>query len=287
MAITREALDLGASLAQAMRYVNAWKGRTVVAKYGGSVMSAAASSTLFEDLVLLSGAGVRTILVHGGGAEITRLLERLGKRSRFVGGLRVTDDDTMEAVEMVLGGRANKTLVALIAKAGGRAVGISGKDAQLLRARKVAGEVDLGWVGEVERVDPAILDLLTAQGYIPVVASLGIDEDGAAYNLNADHAAGEIAAALGASKLIVLTDVDGIYRDLHGDRQVIPTLSKGEARQLLADGAVSKGMIPKLEACLRALDGRVASAHVINGDTPHALLVELLTEQGIGTMITP
>lgn len=287
MALTEAAVTLGASLAQALRYVNAWKGHTVVVKYGGSVMSDADRSTVFEDLVLLTGAGVRTVMVHGGGAEITRLLERLGKASTFVQGLRVTDDDTMEAVEMVLAGRANKTMVSLIARAGGRAVGLSGKDGGLLQARRLNGGVDLGWVGEVERVDPSVLTLLTGQGYIPVVASVGIGRGGETYNLNADHAAGELAAALGATKLIILTDVDGIYRDFHGDRELISTLREGEAQRLLADGGVSTGMIPKVEACLRALGGGVGSTHIINGGAPHALLVELFTDQGIGTMLVP
>ena len=282
----REAIDLGRSLAQALRYVNAWKRKSVVVKVGGSVMSAGeGEGTLIEDLVLLKGAGIDPVLVHGGGPEITRMLERLGKESRFVNGLRVTDEETMEIVEMVLAGRANKAIVSQIATAGGQAAGISGKDGRIFQARKLEGPTDLGQVGEIEAVDTALVQLLSGSGFIPVVASIGIGADGASYNLNADHAAGALAGALAASKFILLTDVPGIFRD--EGRRLVSVLRADEARQLIHDGVVSQGMIPKVDACLAAIASGVPTAHIISGAQPHALLVELFTEEGIGTMIVP
>ncbi len=279
--------EQGGVIAQGLRYVSAWKGKTVVVKFGGSVLDSSRDGTLAQDLVLLKGAGIHPILVHGGGPDITRLLERLGKTSQFVQGLRVTDEETMEVVEMVLAGRANKALVSLIIREGGQAVGISGKDGQILIARKYQGAVDLGHVGEVQQVHPELLVQLSAQGYIPVVASLGIGEDGTSYNLNADTAAGALAVALGASKFVLLTDVEGVYRDYHGARELISELRAGDVPSLVADGTVSRGMLPKIEAALAALRGGVPSAHIISGAIPHALLVELFTERGIGTMLNP
>jgi acetylglutamate kinase len=279
--------EQGEVIAQGLRYVSAWKGKTVVVKFGGSVLDSSREGTLAADLVLLKGAGIHPILVHGGGPDITRLLERLGKTSQFVQGLRVTDAETMEVVEMVLAGRANKALVSTIIREGGRAVGLSGQDGQILVARKHRSEVDLGHVGEVQEVHPDLLIHLSAKGYIPVVASLGIGEDGTSYNLNADTAAGALAAALGASKFVLLTDVEGVYKDYHGMRELISELKAGEVPALVADGTVSRGMLPKIEACLQALRGGVPSAHVISGTIPHALLVELFTERGIGTMLVP
>jgi len=282
----REAIDIGRSLAQALRYVNAWKRKSVVVKYGGSVMSGGqGDGTLIEDLVLLKGAGIDPALVHGGGPEITRMLERLGKQSRFVDGLRVTDEDTMEVVEMVLAGRANKTIVSQITTAGGEAVGISGKDGRTFQARKMAGPQELGQVGEIQAVDTTLIQLLSGSGFIPVVATIGIGSDGASYNLNADHAAGALAAAMGASKFILLTDVPGVFRG--DEHRPISILRAEDARRLINDGVVNKGMIPKVEACLAAVAAGVPTAHIISGAQPHALLVELFTEEGVGTMIVP
>jgi acetylglutamate kinase len=277
----------GEVIAQGLRYVHAWKGKTAVVKYGGSVLDAHQGGTLALDLVLLTGAGIHPVLVHGGGPEITRILERLGKTSTFVNGLRVTDAETMEVVEMVLAGRTNKALVSAIIQEGGQAVGLSGKDGRMLLARKRQGDVDLGQVGDIQEVRPDLVVQLSAQGYIPVVASLGIGEEGESYNLNADTAAGALAVALRASKFILLTDVDGVYRDYHGDRELVSELRAGEALAMISDGSISRGMIPKVEACLGALRGGVPSAHIINGMVPHALLVELFTERGIGTMLVP
>jgi len=298
MVATSEAVLAGGVIAQGLGYVNAWKGKTVVVKFGGSVLDVGAGgaggSTIAEDLVLLKGAGINAVLVHGGGPEITRMLERLGKPSKFVHGLRVTDAETMEVVEMVLAGRANKSLVSAITQAGGRAVGLSGKDGRMLLARKYEADVDLGQVGEVEAVDPALVRTVSVDGYIPVIASIGIGRDGTSYNLNADTAAGALAVAVGASKFILLTDVDGVYRDPdaagradHEARTLISELRAAEAEAMTRDGTISRGMIPKVGACLDAIRGGVPSAHIINGTVPHALLVELFTERGIGTMLTP
>jgi len=286
MVATSEAVLAGGVIAQGLNYVNAWKGKTVVVKYGGSVLDAAGRSTIAEDLALLKGAGIDPVLVHGGGPEITRMLERLGKPSTFVNGLRVTDAETMEVVEMVLAGRANKSLVSAITQAGGRAVGLSGKDGRMLLARKYESDVDLGQVGEVAAVDPSLVRAVSEDGYIPVIASIGIGADGTSYNLNADTAAGALAVAVGASKFILLTDVDGVYRDREA-KTLVSELRAAEAESMTEDGTISRGMIPKVAACLDAIRGGVPSAHIINGTVPHALLVELFTERGIGTMLTP
>jgi len=273
-------------IAAGVRYAAAWRGKTVVIKYGGSVLDAGAAGTVVEDLVLLKGAGVNPILVHGGGPEITRMLDRLGKESHFVEGLRVTDAETMEIVEMVLAGRANKAMVTMIGAAGGSAVGLSGKDAGLLQARRFEGPVDLGLVGEVVEVRAEILKTISDAGHVPVIASIGTGEDGASLNLNADHAAGALAAAVGASKLIILTDVAGVMRGEGGTATLLSLLTADEARRLITDGTISRGMIPKVEAAVLALERGVPSAHIISTQAPHALLLELFTEEGIGTMIT-
>src|SRR2546426_7044357 len=250
---TRAAIDLGASLAEALRYVNAWKSKTVVVKYGGSVMTTgvgrADGDTVIDDLVLLKGAGVDPVLVHGGGPEITRMLERLGKASRFIDGLRVTDEETMEVVEMVLAGRANKELVSLITAVGGAAVGISGKDGKVFVARKLDGPEDLGQVGEVQSVDTTVVKLLSTHGFVPVIASIGFGQGGESLNLNADHAAGALAAALGASKFILLTDVAGILPRAGGGGAIFPPRAGG-GRRLIYDRGGSRGGVPQAAARL-------------------------------------
>ena len=278
---------IGSSLAQALRYVAAWRGKTVVVKYGGSAVDSADTGTVPEDLVLLQEAGVRPILVHGGGPEISREIESAGGSSRFVDGLRVTDAAAMEVVERVLGGAVNKRLVNLIARAGGRAVGVSGKDARLIHARPHARAADLGFVGEIDRVEPRIVEVLLEEGFLPVVASLGVGSDGHAYNVNADTAAAALAVAVGADKLVLLTDVPGIYREIDGGRELLSELSPAEARTLVTAGVVSRGMLPKVEAALAAVAGGVPSAHIVGAETPHSLLLELFTQSGIGTMIHP
>jgi acetylglutamate kinase len=276
----------GRLIAAGVRYAAAWRNRTVVVKYGGSVLEAGTAGTVVEDLVLLKNAGVNPVLVHGGGPEITRMLDRLGKETVFVEGLRVTDAETMEVVEMVLAGRANKALVTMIGAAGGSAVGLSGKDAGLLQARRLEGPVDLGFVGEVTDVRPQVITTISEAGHIPVIASVGIGSEGESLNLNADHAAGALAAALGARKLIILTDMPGVMRKDAGGQALVTEMTAEQARRMIADGTVSRGMIPKVEACLAALNRGVPSAHIIGTAVPHALLLELFTEEGVGTMIT-
>ena len=276
---------IGTSLAQALRYVAAWRGKTVVVKFGGSAVDSIDACTTPEDLVLLQQAGVRPILVYGGGPEITRELEKTGRVSEFVDGLRVTDAETMEVVERVLGGAVNKRFVNRISHAGGRAVGVSGKEAHLLHARPHERASELGFVGAVDRVEPRIVEALLEEGFLPVVASLGVGPDGHAYNVNADTAAAALAVAVRADKLVLLTDVAGIYREIAGGRELLSEISPEEARLLVTSGAVTRGMIPKVSAALEAVEGGVPSAHIVSAEVPHSLLLELFTRSGIGTMI--
>ncbi|GBC97727.1 Acetylglutamate kinase [bacterium HR17] len=290
VSVNAELRERAAVLVEALPYIRQFYGKTFVVKYGGKAMvDDELKRSVVQDIVLLRYVGIVPIVVHGGGPEITELMQRLGKEPQFVRGLRVTDAETAEIAEMVLAGKVNKELVDLINRAGGLAVGLGGKDANLLKARKLApertGGVDLGFVGEVEAVNPSILHLLANEGYIPVVSSTSADDDGNTLNLNADHVAGKIAAALRCIKLIFLTDVDGIYRDPGDPTTLISTLTASEARELLRAGIIERGMVPKVEACLEALAGGVPHTHIINGAVPHALLMEIFTDKGIGTMI--
>jgi len=274
-------------LIEALPYLRALYGQTLVIKYGGNAMTDDGLKTqVMQDVALLHYVGIRPILIHGGGPEITGLMKRLGHEPAFVGGLRVTDEATMEIVEMALAGKTNKGIVALLNSQGARAVGLSGKDAGLLVARKMQSDAgDLGFVGEVTSVNPHLLKLLGDNGYVPVICSVAIGEAGETYNVNADHAAGAIAASVEAAKLIVLTDVEGLYADATDPASLISEMSPARAREMLASGAADKGMIPKLEACITALGGGVERAHLIDGRVPHALLIEVFTDAGIGTMI--
>ncbi len=275
---------VGLTLAEALRYATRWRGKTVVIKLGGSVLEQASEATL-EDVVLLQRAGLKPVLVHGGGSEISRMLDRLGHTPRFIDGLRVTDADTMEVVEMVLTGRVNKRLVAGIEAAGGRAAGLSGKDGSLLVARPHPSAGSLGHVGEVERVAPDVLKAMVEGGFVPVVSSIGTDRAGTTYNLNADDAAAALAVTLHAEKLILLTDVDGVLRAEGGENRLVSELDLPTARAMLESGEVAGGMVPKLEACLAAVEGGVESAHIVGTRDPDGLLIELLTDRGIGTMV--
>jgi acetylglutamate kinase len=274
----------GAALAEALGYVAAWRRMRVVVKYGGHSMTPEGEGTLIEDVALLHRAEVRVVLVHGGGPEISELLERLGVPARFVDGLRVTDEPTMRVVEMVLGGGINKRLVGRLQAFGARAVGLSGKDGDLLQA--VPHErAELGLVGRVAAVDTGVLTTLLDGGFVPVIAPLARGEGGITYNVNADLAAAAIAGALEAEKFLLLTDVPGVLDVRQDPPRLISELRPDEARQLIADGVVSRGMIPKVESCLSALDRGVRSAHILSAATPRALLLELFTDSGIGTMI--
>ncbi|GHU61406.1 acetylglutamate kinase [Spirochaetia bacterium] len=276
-------------LVHALPYIQAFAGRTVVVKYGGNAMiNAALKAAVIQDLVLMSCVGIRTVLVHGGGPEIEAMLGALGKESRFVQGLRYTDEETMEIVQMVLCGRVNKDITALIQQAGGNAMGLCGIDGGLLRGRLFKKGADLGLVGEIERVNTAVLENVLDSGAIPVISSvaLGIgDAAGHTLNVNADIAAAEIAVAIKAEKLILMTDVQGILRNVQDPDSLIKQLSRSELENLRNTGVVSKGMIPKTDCCSLALDGGVKKAHIIDGRLPHALLIELFTDEGIGTMI--
>jgi acetylglutamate kinase len=276
-------------LLEALPYIRQFSGKTVVIKYGGAAMERADLKEPFAlDVILLRLVGVNPVIVHGGGPQIGSLMKRLGKEPRFVGGMRVTDAETMDIVEMVLVGKINKEIVGLINHQGGRAVGLSGKDAELIRAtrrphRLPSGEeVDIGFVGEVERVNPEPIRLLEEHGFIPVIAPVAVGADGSSYNINADLVAGEIAAALGAEKLMHLTDVEGIK---DGDGRLVSHLSRTDAERLIAAGVIDGGMLPKVESSLRALKGGTAKAHIIDGRVPHAILLELFTREGVGTEI--
>ena len=276
-------------LMEALPYIRAFWGKTFVIKYGGAAMEAPQLTEGFAlDVILLRYVGMNPVIVHGGGPQIGGLMKRLGKEPRFVGGMRVTDEETMEIVEMVLVGRINREIVGLINYHGGRAVGLSGKDGSLILARKrthrttSGDEVDIGLVGEVEQVNPDAIHLLTQNGFIPVIAPVGVGAKGETYNINADLVAGEVAAALRAEKLIHLTDVESI-KGPAGER--LSTLSHGEAKRLVASAVIEGGMLPKVESALRALAGGTAKAHILDGRIPHAILLEIFTREGIGTEI--
>jgi len=272
-------------LSEALPYIQQFAGRIVVVKYGGAAMKdGSLKDKVIRDIVFLSCVGVRPVVVHGGGPEINSWLDKLGIEPQFKHGLRVTDAATMDVVEMVLVGRVNKELVSLINRAGGSAVGLCGKDGNLIKARP-EGREGIGFVGEVTSMDVRLLESLLSSGYIPVVSSVAADETGQAYNVNADTVAGELAAALGAEKLILLTDTAGILKDYKDPSTLIYKLGIQEARQLITNGVVSGGMIPKVNCCVRSLAQGVRAAHIIDGRIPHALLLEILTNTGIGSMI--
>jgi acetylglutamate kinase len=276
-------------LIEALPYIRTFQGKRIVIKYGGSAMTDIRLKECFaEDVALLSFIGIKPIVVHGGGPQIGELLKKIGKETRFVQGLRVTDEETMDVVEMVLVAKVNKDVVSLISKHGGKAVGISGRDGGLITAKKApparlaSGDEDLGLVGEVDSIDPQLIASLEERGFIPVVAPVGTGPDGKPYNINADQAAGALSASLAGAKFILLTDVPGV---LDANNRLISSLSEDETEQLMREGVAAGGMIPKLRCCLGALRGGVPKAHVIDGRVPHALVLEILTDQGIGTEI--
>lgn len=271
-------------LVEALPYIRRFYGRTIVIKYGGGALEGGEADALAEDIVLMWYVGVKPVLVHGGGPQIGQLLKRLGKETSFVGGFRVTDSETMEVVEMVLS-KINKDIVSLINRHGAKAVGLSGKDAELIRAKKLMHrDVDLGLVGEVERVNIEVIESLQKGGFIPVISPIGVGEDGKTYNINADLVAGAVAGALKAEKLILLTDVPGI---LDTEGRLLKSLSASEARLLVQKGVIQGGMIPKVQCCLDALRMGVGKAHILDGTVPHALLLEIFTDEGVGTEILP
>lgn len=283
-------------LMEALPYIQKFHGQTIVIKLGGAAMvDSPILQTAIRDAVLLHYVGMRVVLVHGGGPEITRKMKAMGKEPRFVGGLRITDLETLEIAQMVLVGKINDNIVSLIASEGALGVGLSGNDGNLIIARKmdlqrvlVEGreeEVDLGHVGEIVEINPAILTALLDERYIPVIAPIGMDRQGMSLNVNADTSAAELAVALRASKLVTLTDVDGV---MDPDRtQIYHRITSDEAATMIGEGVIAGGMIPKVQGCIRALREGVASTHIINGNRGHTLLLELFTDEGVGTMISP
>jgi acetylglutamate kinase len=272
-------------LSEALPYIQHFAGRTVVVKYGGAAMKdSSLKDKVIRDIVFMASVGIRPVVVHGGGPEINTWLDKVGIQPQFKDGLRVTDAATMDIVEMVLVGRVNKELVNLINQAGGKAVGLCGKDGQLMTARTMTNK-DVGFVGEVSSVDARVVETLVKSGYIPVISSVAADEFGQAHNINADTCAGELAAALGAEKLILLTDTRGILRDYKDPSTLIHKLDIQQARELIGSGIVAGGMIPKVTCCVRSLAQGVRAAHILDGRLPHALLLEVFTDLGIGSMI--
>ena len=276
-------------LVQALPYFRHWCGKVVVVKYGGNAMlNEELKEDVMEDIVLLSTIGIHVVLVHGGGPEINHMLERVGKESKFINGLRYTDSETMEIVQMVLTGKLNKDIVGILLQKGGKAVGLSGVDSGLLRAKKVEkGGADLGFVGEVTEVNPEILRSLIQQGFIPVVSTVAIGESGDMnrYNINADTAAAKIAVALGAEKFVQLTNVPGVLRDVNDPASLVQRILVSDVGKYIADGTIAGGMIPKIECCVLAREGGVPRTHIIDGRVPHSLLIEMFSDRGIGTMI--
>ena len=273
-------------LVQALPNIKRYNGKTIVVKYGGNAMiDDTLKAQVMEDVVLLALIGVKVVLVHGGGPEINGLMEKLGKKPEFVDGLRVTDAETMDIVQMVLAGKVNKTLVNLLENKGGRAVGLSGMDGRLIEA--VQKDPRLGFVGEVVKIHPAPITDLLEKGYIPVVSIIGCDRAGNAYNINGDTAAAYIAGALGAERMLLMTDIAGILRDKDDPASLISEITVDEAGHLREQGVISGGMIPKVDCCVKAINAGVKRVVIMDGRIPHSILMELLTDEGAGTMVKP
>ncbi len=280
-------------LSEALPYIQKLNGKTIVIKYGGNAMTDDALKVGFaRDIVLLKQVGINPVIVHGGGPQIAELLERVGKESRFIQGMRVTDTETMDIVEMVLGGLVNKSIVTLINQQGGRAVGLTGKDGSLIRAKKMQIKIDpndenselidLGHVGEVDTVDPSVVSMLDADNFIPVIAPIGVGENGESYNINADLVAGKLSTVLGAEKLLLLTNTVGI---LDKQNNLLTGLTAKQVDEFIADGTIYGGMLPKVNCALDAVKSGVKTSHIIDGRVPHAVLLELLTDEGVGTLL--
>jgi len=288
-------IDKAKVLVEALPYIRRFYGKTVVIKYGGSTMEEERMKRSFAlDVVLLKYIGLNPVVVHGGGPQIGQMLAKIGKKSQFVEGMRVTDRETMDVVEMVLVGKVNKEIVTLINQQGGKAVGLSGKDGRLITAKRLkltksGGKgkrpevIDIGMVGEVKAINPGVVEALEKENFIPVIAPVGVGEEGETYNINADLVAGKIAASLKAEKLILLTDVEGV---MDGEHRLIPTLDIKQVKRLISQKIISSGMIPKVNCCLGALEGGVAKTHIIDGRLEHAILLEIFTDVGIGTQIS-
>ncbi|MDL2233291.1 acetylglutamate kinase [Ruminococcaceae bacterium OttesenSCG-928-L11] len=272
-------------LVQALPYIQKYFGKVVVVKYGGNAMiDPQLKQAVMDDIVLLSLIGIKVVLVHGGGPEITDTMNRMGLESRFINGLRYTDEEAVKVVQMVLAGKTNKDLVSLLGRGGGRALGICGLDGQMIKASKLQGEQDLGFVGEIESINPKLILDILEKGYIPVVATLGCDDDGNVYNINADTAAARIASELHAENLILMTDIRGLLRDKDDESTLIPFVNISDVPALIRQGIISGGMIPKIESCVESVRRGVAKSIIIDGRIPHSILIEMMTDEGIGTM---
>ena len=283
------------TLVEALPYMRQFKGKTIVVKYGGNAMiNEELKAKVIQDIIFLQCAGMRPVVVHGGGPEITAMLKRVGKQSTFINGLRVTDEETVELAEMVLAGKINTELVSILNRQGGKAIGLNGKDANLIVAKKHLSEVydngevklvDIGYVGDVASVNVELINSLLDLGYIPVIAPTGVGANGETYNINADSVAGEIAGALKAEKLLLLTDVRGIYVDYRDEDTFVSTLTFEKAQELMIKGCIDGGMIPKVKACITALSGGAGKTHIVVGRQPHTVLMEIFTDAGIGTEV--
>lgn len=272
-------------LIQAMPYIKKYAGETIVVKYGGNAMiNEELKSAVMSDLVLMQLVGVNVVLVHGGGPEINAMLKAVGKESKFENGMRVTDKETIDIVQMVLAGKVNKSLVQLLERHGGRALGLCGLDGKLLMAEKLIASADLGYVGEIKEVNPDPLKNAINDGYIPIVATVAGGYDGNVYNINADLAASQIAAKMGAKKLILMTDIRGLLRDVNDEESLIPVVNVSEVPMLKRDGIIKGGMVPKIDCCVEAVRNGVSRAHIIDGRIEHSILLELFSDEGIGTM---
>ncbi len=283
---SKEAMNVAHVLTEALPYIQRFRNKTVVIKYGGNAMTDERLQSGFaRDVVLMKLVGIDPVVVHGGGPQIGQLLDKLGKKSEFIDGMRVTDAETMDVVQMVLVGLVNKRIVSLINQHGGRAVGLSGKDGGLIRARKIDGQegrADLGMVGEVDSIDPSVVSRLDSGGFIPVIAPVGVGGDGATYNINADLVAGKMASVLEAEKLMLLTNTAGV---LDKSGELLTGLSAQRVKELIEDGTISGGMLPKIQCALDAVNSGVRAAHIVDGRVEHACLLELFTDEGVGTLI--
>ncbi len=280
-------LEKAKTLVEALPYIKNFNGETVVIKYGGSALvDEKIKNSVMQDIALLKFVGLKPVIVHGGGPEINKTLKQIGKEPKFINGCRVTDEETMEIVEMVLAGKLNKSIVEELNQQGLRAVGICGKDANtLLAEKKVTDGVDLGLVGEVKKVDTSLIETLMNNDFVPVIAPIGADENGNTYNINADYAAGAIAGALGAKKLMYLTDVSGVLTDVNDPNSLLSFVKVDKIHELIKDGTISGGMIPKVECCIAGVEAGVEHVHILDGRKEHCILLEIFTPEGIGTLV--
>ena len=278
-------IDKAKILVEALPYIQKFNGKTVVIKYGGNAMiNEELKSAVMSDLVLMQLVGINVVLVHGGGPEISSMLKAVGKESKFENGMRVTDAETIDIVQQVLAGKVNKSLVQLLESHGGRAIGLCGLDGRMLMAEKLVTSADLGFVGEIKEVNAAPLEMVMSNGYIPIVATVAGGYDGSVYNINADLAAAQIAAKIGAKKLILMTDIRGLLRDVNDDKSLISVVNVSEVPMLKREGIIKGGMIPKIDCCVEAVRNGVNRAHIIDGRLEHSILLELFSDEGIGTM---